>query len=222
MCLIREMSRGNLIFARSSTRASKHSRPRVGDLACNIAPAASATRAEPGFDRTVGTDRDRGIRDEKTLDGNARPADGSSCRIAGECLDHLRGVHPSANFVFFIYDSPQFITTDTLVPGSSLAFNNSVHPATSVDFIISSPLDPGYADVQITIDPSPGVPTIQDKFVLAADLAQYGTYQFAAGSFGYPNSFLLVAAPEPSSIVLLSVALLGFVGLGWRSCRQPW
>jgi hypothetical protein len=130
--------------------------------------------------------------------------------------------NPSANFVFFTYDSPQFITTDTVVPGSSLAFNNSVHPATSVDFIISSPLDPGYADVQITIDPSPGVPTVQDKFVLAADLAQYGTYQFATGSFGYPNSFLLVAAPEPSSVALLSVALLGFVGLGWRSCRQPW
>jgi hypothetical protein len=66
--------------------------------------------------------------------------------------------NPSANFVFFIYDSPQFITTDTLVPGSSLAFNNSVHPATSVDFIISSPLDPGYADVQITIDPLPAFP----------------------------------------------------------------
>lgn len=127
----------------------------------------------------------------------------------------------SANFIFFTYDSPQFITTDTVVPGSSLAFNNSVHPATSVDFIISSPLDPGYADVQITIDPSPGVPTVQDKFVLAADLAQFGTYQFATGSFGYPNSFLLVATPEPSSIVLLSVALLGFVGLRRRSFRQP-
>jgi hypothetical protein len=46
----------------------------------------------------VRTDRDRGIPDEKTLDGNARPADGSSCRIAGECLDHLRGVQPEREF----------------------------------------------------------------------------------------------------------------------------
>jgi len=62
-------------------------------------------------------------------------------------------INPSADFVFFKYDSPTFITTDTLVPASALSFNNTTHPATSVDFIIASPLDPGFADVQITINP---------------------------------------------------------------------
>ena len=125
--------------------------------------------------------------------------------------------NPKANFVFFKYDSPQFITTDTLVSGTSLAFNNSVHPATLVDFIMASPLDPGFADVQITINPVPGVPTVQDKFIPAADLAVYGTYQFAPGSFGYPNSDLLVAAPEPSALAVLSVGLLGLFGLRRRA-----
>jgi hypothetical protein len=121
--------------------------------------------------------------------------------------------NPSADFVFFVYDSPQFITTDTVVPGSALAFNNTIHPATSVDFIMSSPLDPGFADVQITINPTPGVPTVQDKFVLAADLAEYGVYQAAAGSFGYPNSFVTVAAPEPPAIAVLGTGLLGILGI---------
>ena len=116
---------------------------------------------------------------------------------------------PSANFVFFTYDSPTFITTDTFVPASALTFNNTVHPATSVDFVISSPLKPGFADVQITINPTPGLPTVQDKFVLATQLTEYGTWQVAPGSWFYPNSFVTVAAPEPASLMLLAVALAG-------------
>jgi hypothetical protein len=118
-------------------------------------------------------------------------------------------INPSANFVYFTYDSPTFITTDTLVPGSALTFNNTIHPATSVDFIISSPLKPGFADVQITINPVPGVPTVQDKFLPAIQLTEYGTWQAAPGSFGYPNSFVQVAAPEPASLTLLAVGLAG-------------
>ena len=126
--------------------------------------------------------------------------------------------NPSANFVFFTYDSPTFITTDTLVPGSALTFNNTVHPATSVDFIISSPLDPGFADVQITINPVPGVPTVQDKFVLASQLTEYGTWQVAPGSWFYPNSFVQVAAAEPASLTLLAMGLAG-LGMVLRTRR---
>jgi hypothetical protein len=121
--------------------------------------------------------------------------------------------NPSADFVFFKYDSPTFITTDTLVPASALSFNNTIHPATLVDFIIASPLDPGFADVQITINPVPGVPAVQDKFIPAVDLARYGMFQAAPGSFGYPNSFVEVAAPEPTSIAILGAGLVGLLGL---------
>jgi hypothetical protein len=126
--------------------------------------------------------------------------------------------NPATNFVFFTYDSPTFITTDTLVPASALTFNNTVHPATSVDFIISSPLDPGFADVQITINPTPGVPTVQDKFVLATQLTEYGTWQVAPGSWFYPNSFVQVAAAEPASLTLLAMGLAG-LGMVLRGRR---
>jgi hypothetical protein len=129
--------------------------------------------------------------------------------------------NPSANFVFFIYDSPQFITTDTLGPRFKprlQQFGSSGH-IRRLHYLV--PVGSGVCRRADHDRPSPGVPTVQDKFVLAADLGQFGTYQFATGSFGYPNSFLLVAAPEPSSVALLSVALLGFVGLGRRSFRQP-
>ena len=126
-------------------------------------------------------------------------------------------LNPSTNFVFFTYDAPTFITTDTLVPASALTFNNTVHPATSVDFIISSPLDPGFADVQITINPVPGVPTVQDKFVLASQLTEYGTWQVAPGSWFYPNSFVQVAAPEPASWAILGAGLVGLLALRRRS-----
>ena len=46
-------------------------------------------------------------------------------------------------FVFFVYDSPGFITTDTVVPASSLARNNTTHPVTSIDFIMDFPAMPG-------------------------------------------------------------------------------
>lgn len=127
--------------------------------------------------------------------------------------------NPSAHFVFFTYDSPAFITTDTLVTASELSFNNSIHPAVSVDFIIASPLDPGFADVQITISPFPGIPTVQDKFVSADDLARYGKYQAAPGSFGYPNSYVDVAAPEPGSLAILAVGLIGLSSLRRRLRR---
>jgi hypothetical protein len=126
-------------------------------------------------------------------------------------------INPSADFVFFTYEAPTFITTDTFVPESALTFNNTIHPATSVDFIISSPLKPGFADVQITINPLPGVPAVQDKFVPAIDLTQYGTWQAAAGSYGFPNSFVEVAAPEPAAVGLLGIGLAGLLALRRRS-----
>lgn len=126
--------------------------------------------------------------------------------------------NPTAKFVFFVYDSPGFITTDTIVPASSLAYNNPIHPATSIDFIMDSPVKPGFANVQITIEPDPPVPPVQPKYIPPADLAQYGTYQFAPGSYGYPNSYLLVAAPEPSAMAVFGAGLIGLLGLA-RRCR---
>ena len=124
--------------------------------------------------------------------------------------------NPTTNFVFFTYDSPNFITMDTLVPASDLIFNNTIHPATSVDFIIDSPLQPGNADVQITINPSPGVPTVQDKFLPPEELTEYGTFPFGPGSYGYPTSELVVAAPEPASIALLGTGLTALLAVRRR------
>lgn len=121
--------------------------------------------------------------------------------------------NPSANFVFFVYESPTFITSDTLVTAAELTFNNTIHPAKTVEFIIASPLEPGYADVQITIDPSPPTPTVQDKFVLAEDLTIPGHYQAAPGSVGYPNTYVDVAVPEPASLFVFGIGVLGLAGV---------
>jgi predicted transcriptional regulator len=45
------------------------------------------------------------------------------------------------------------------------------------------------------------------------------SFQAASGSFGFPNSFVMVAAPEPASIALLGTGFIGLLGLRLRRSR---
>ena len=51
--------------------------------------------------------------------------------------------NPAAKFTLFVYDSPDFITTDTTVPIANLAFAAPQNTITSVEFLPSS-TDPAH------------------------------------------------------------------------------
>jgi hypothetical protein len=116
-------------------------------------------------------------------------------------------LNPANNFTLFVYDSPTFITTDTMVGVAQLAFANPLNPITGVDFIPSSSTFPGTSEVDLL---QAGAPD-QFRYYPQGTFTHFGVTQGDSNSFGFPNSELSVApAPEPSSIALLAAGLLAW------------
>jgi hypothetical protein len=116
--------------------------------------------------------------------------------------------NPMPQFTVIIGGWPSgLITSDTTFSGWELVPNPEA--ITSVDFIISSRSMPGDSELDIFFASSPE----QVSWLPAGEFATDGVHRFVAGSFGYPNSYLLVAAPEPSSMALLVAGLVGLLGL---------
>ncbi|SEF15075.1 outer membrane autotransporter barrel domain-containing protein [Rhizobiales bacterium GAS191] len=101
--------------------------------------------------------------------------------------------NPPLNFTLFIYDSPTFITTDTVVAGADLAYANLPSTITSVHFIPSSSslMHPGTSEVVIFGEPE----GTAFRYYPQGTFTQFGVTPGEMGSFGFPNSVLAVSAP---------------------------
>jgi hypothetical protein len=135
--------------------------------------------------------------------------------------------NPVQNFTLFTYDSPGFITTDTgVIPAGNLAYfapppGESI---TGVEFIPSSsdPAHLGLPEVDVFQSgggPPQSVNGDQFRWYPLGTFTQYGVTPGLSGSFGFPVSQLVVAAPEPSTIGLLGAGLFGLLALRRTRCR---
>jgi len=118
-------------------------------------------------------------------------------------------LNPANNFTLFVYDSPTFITTDTAVGVAQLAFANPLNTITSVDFIPDSLTFPGTSEIDVNQSGAAD----QFRYYPLGTFTQFGVTKGDSNSFGFPNSELSVAAPEPSTIALLGASLFGLFGL---------
>jgi hypothetical protein len=126
---------------------------------------------------------------------------------------------PPFPFILFVYDSPTFITTNTTVGVVQLAFANPLNTITSVEFIPSSTNLMHLGTSELDVFQS-GLPMEQLRFYPLGTFTQVGVTPGESGSFGFPNSELSVAVPEPGTFGLLGVgvlALLGLLGLRRRA-----
>jgi hypothetical protein len=136
--------------------------------------------------------------------------------------------NPAVNFVLFTYDSPTFITGDIIVPVSDLAYFAAppLNFITQVEFIVSSTDNSNFlGQPEIIVDQSSGgapqTPTGTElRWFPDGTFTQYGVTRglgtgcsCAADSFGYPNSELVVAVPEPPTIGMCAPGVLGLVAL---------
>lgn len=129
----------------------------------------------------------------------------------------------AVQFTLFIYDLPGFITTDTTVPVSDLAFANPLNTITSVEFIPSSSTFPGTSEVavfQSAGGPDQSFTGNQFRYYPEGTFTQFGVTPGDINSFNFPNSELIVAAPEPSTIGLLGAGLFGMFALRRRSTNR--
>jgi MYXO-CTERM domain-containing protein len=118
-------------------------------------------------------------------------------------------LNPAKDFTLLIYDSPTFITTDTTVSVAQLAFANPANTITSVDFIPSSSTFAGTSELDVVQSGAPE----QFRYYPEGTFTRFGVTPGDSNSFGYPNSELSVAMPEPASISVLGMALIGLAGL---------
>jgi outer membrane autotransporter protein len=102
--------------------------------------------------------------------------------------------NPAQNFTLFIYVSPTFITTDTMVAGADLAYANLVSTIASVDFIPSSSslTHPGTSELVVFGEPE----GTAFRYYPQGTFTQFGVTPGEKGSFGFPNSELVVGAPQ--------------------------
>ena len=122
----------------------------------------------------------------------------------------------ATGFLFFIYDSPSFITTPTTVPASQLLFLNPAGATTTgIVFTPSSTTHPGTSE----LDALTPTPTIAEEFRFypQGTFTQFGVTPGDSNSFGYPVSVLNVtsyadyAVPEPNSLSVLAAGFLGML-----------
>ena len=123
--------------------------------------------------------------------------------------------NPANHFTLFVYDSPDFITTDTVVGVGQLAFANPLNSITSVDFIPDSSTFPGTSELDVLQSSAPE----QFRYYPQGTFTQVGDTPGDSNSFGYPNSMLSVETPEPGTVGLLGVGLVGLFGLRRRGRR---
>ena len=139
--------------------------------------------------------------------------------------------NPARNFTLFIYHSPGFITTDTVVPVADLfyAAPPPVEFISGVEFIPSSSnaSHPGLPEVdvfQYSGGPLQSPNGDQYRWFPQGTFARYGTTKGLDGpgldrSFGFPNSELVVAAPEPATTGMVTAGLFGLLALRRRPTR---
>ena len=113
--------------------------------------------------------------------------------------------NPAVNFTLFIYDLPTFIRTDTTVAVAGLAFANPVSTITSVHFIPSSSslMHPGTSELVVFGEPE----GTAFRYYPQGTFTQFGVTPGEMGSFGFPNSELVVGLAQTTP--LASLALTG-------------
>ena len=123
-------------------------------------------------------------------------------------------------YLFFIYDSPTFITTTTTVLPSQLTFLNPAGATTtSVVFIPDSTTYPGTSELDV-LNPTSTI-AAEFRYYPEGTFTQYGVTPGDENSFGYPVSVLNVTSyadytvpvSEPSTVTLFAVSLIALVGL---------